>query len=253
MKKLFEDKKTYAETLKINHGNVTIFTDTRDFHTPKESNYRPYPHQPFKDLPAKFFIEKMKIQNLNITYSEYNPETDLVGNVDFSHVNGTFSNLTNDTIPLSKNPHCLVSLKAKLMNKADMHLKFNFNVASSNGDFTTSGKVLNMRRDCVNHVIKSLAMAKADDVFVQEFSFNMKGDKYGLNGTSTLIYRDLKVSFFKNKDEDKTLKKRKFLSFFANTFAVKDSNPIRKKPLRIATIKYRRIPKKRFFIPYGRD
>lgn len=248
MKKLFEDKKIYADVLKIDKGNVTVFTDTRDFHRPKKANYRPFPHQSFKDLIAKFFIKQMKLRNFDITYSEYNPETDLVGNVKFSHVNGTFSNLTNDTLPLADNPHCLVFLKAKLMNKADMYLKFNFNVAAPNGDFTCSGKVYNMRMDCVNHVVKSLAMAKADDGFVNEFSFKIKGDKYGLIGSSILVYKDLKVSFFKNKnDSDKTLKKRGFLSFIANTFVIKDSNPTRKKPLRVAQINYRRVPDKAFF------
>ena len=247
MKKLFEDKKIYADVLRINQGNVTVFTDTRDFHTPKKGNYRPFPHQSFKNLPAKFYIKQMKLRNFNITYSEYNPETDLVGNVKFNHVTGTFSNLTNDTIPLTENPHCLVFLKAKLMNKADMYLKFNFNVAAPKGDFTSSGKVYNMRMDCVNHVIKSLAMAKADDGFVNEFSFIVKGNKYGLNGSSTLIYKDLKVSFFKTKNDDKVLKKRNFLSFIANTFVIKDSNPTRKKPLRVAVINYRRVPEKAFF------
>lgn len=247
MKKLFEEKKIYADVLKINQGNVTVFTDTRDFHTSKKANYRPFPHQSFKDLPAKFCIKQMKLRNFNITYSEYNPETNLVGNVNFNHVNGTFSNLTNDTVPLTKNPHCLVFLKAKLMNKADMYLKFNFNIAAPKGDFTCSGKVYNMRMDCVNHVIKSLAMAKAEEGFVNEFSFNMKGNKFGLNGSSILIYKDLKVSFYKNKEVDKTLKKRKFLSFIANTFVVKDSNPTRKKPIRVSVINYRRVPEKAFF------
>lgn len=247
MKKLFEDKKIYADVLKINQGNVTIFTDTRDFHTAKKADYRPFPHQSFKDMSAKFYVKQMKLRNFNITYSEYNPETDLVGNVKFNHIIGTFSNLTNDTIPLSENPHCLVSLKAKLMNKADMYLKFNFNVAAPKGDFTCSGKVYNMRMDCVNHVIKSLAMAKAEEGFVNEFSFDMKGNKFGLNGSSILMYKDLKVSFFKNKDDDKVLKKRKFLSFIANTFVVKDSNPTRKKPVRVAQINYRRVPEKAFF------
>ena len=246
MQKLFEDKKIYADVLKINQGNITVFTDTRDFGTSKKANYRPFPHESFRGLTAKFFIKKMKMKNFNITYSEYNPETDLVGNVKFGHITGTFSNITNDTLPLAKNPHCLVFLKAKLMNKADMYLKFNFNIAAPKGDFTCSGKVYNMRMDCVNHVIKSLAMAKADEGFVNEFAFDMKGNKFGLNGTSTLMYQDLKVSFFKNKEEDKTLKKRKFLSFIAN-MVVKNSNPTRKKPVRVAIINYRRVPEKAFF------
>jgi hypothetical protein len=247
LKKLFEDKKIYAETLTIQQGDISVFTDTRDFKTSPKAVYPPYPHEAFKDLSVKFKVEKANLRNFNITYSEYNPETNLVGNVYFKHVKGSLLNLTNDTLPLLNNPHCLLSLRAKLMNKADMFIKINFNVAAPKGDFTVSGKVLKMNIVTLNQVIESLTKAKAESGFVEAFSFKMKGNKYGLKGFSTLIYKDLKITILKKTTDNKILKERKFLSFVANTFVVKNSNPIRKKPIRIAAINYKRLPRKAFF------
>ena len=247
LRKLFEDKKIYAERLNISKGNVWVFSDTRPYKGVKKVSYRPYPHQSFKDWAAKFMIEKLNLKNFDITYSEYNPETNLVGNVYFTQINGSFTNLTNDTLTLAKDSHCLLFLKAKLMNKGNMSLKFNFDIAAPNGDFTCSGKVVDLKMSELNHVIKSLAMAKAEDGFVEQFSFNMKGNKYGLNGSSTLIYKDLNVTFLKNTKKDKSLKNRKFFSFIANAFVIKNSNPIRNKPIRISKINYRRVPLKPFF------
>jgi hypothetical protein len=74
----------------------------------------------------------------------------------------------------------------------------------------------------------------------------MKGNKFGISGKSILEYKNLKVTIFKNK-ENKPMKERKFLSFLANTFVVKDANPAGKKPIRVGVINYRRLPEKPFF------
>lgn len=247
LQKLFVEKKIYAHTLKVNHGKVNVFTDTRIFNSPRKANYRPYPHQAFAALSVKFLIDTLLLKNFNITYSEYNPETQLVGNVKFRQVHGSFMNLTNDTIPLQRNPHCLLFLRAKLMNKADMFLKFNFNLASSKAAFSASGAVANMNANVVNQVLEALVMAKAETGFIEKFFFKMQGDKFGLKGSAVMIYRDLSVMIFKNPKEHGAFKKRKVLSFIANSFIIKHSNPIRKKPIRVAQINYKRVPEKAFF------
>jgi hypothetical protein len=246
MQKLFEDKKIYADLLKISEGKLTVFTDTRNFKKPKKANYRPFPHRVFKNLPVKFAITQFKLRNFRLLYSEYNPETKMVGNVKFEKINGVFSNLTNDTIPLKRNPICSAVLTSKFMNHADMWVKFNFNIASKNEDFTCEGSVKRVPMPMLNPVLRSLTMAKVDDGFVERFYFNMKGNKFGVNGKSILEYKNLKVTIFKNK-KDKPMKERKFLSFLANTFVVKDANPADKKPIRVGMINYKRLPEKPFF------
>jgi hypothetical protein len=246
IKKLFEEKKIYAESLQINQGNVTVFTDTRTFNVPPKSPYRPFPHEAFKDWNLKFMIDTVKMRNFNITYSEYNPDTKSVGNVIFKQVTGNIKNLTNDTIPLKTNPNCLVNFNGYLMNKAAITLNFNFDMLAPKGDFLFHGNVKRMEIAHLNQVTASLGFAKAEKGILNEFTCNLKGDRYALKGSATMLYEDLNITILK-KGEETGLKKRKLLSFFANTFVIKDSNPIGKAPVRISTIQYERIPTKPFF------
>jgi hypothetical protein len=104
-----------------------------------------------------------------------------------------------------------------------------------------------MNANVVNQVLEALVMAKAETGFIEKFFFKMQGDKFGLKGSAVMIYRDLSVMIFKNPKEHGVFKKRKVLSFIANSFIIKHSNPIRKKPIRVAQIKYKRVPEKAFF------
>ena len=246
IEKLFEEKKIYAKNLNINHGKVTIFTDTRTFNVPPKAPYRPFPHEAFKNWHLKFMIDTIKMRDFDITYSEYNPDTKSVGNVLFKKVVGNILNFTNDTITLKNNSHCLVLLKGSLMNKAPIKLHFNFDLLAPKGDFLFTGSVTKMHLPDLNQVTESLGFAKAEKGFLTDYTCHIKGDRYALNGSATMLYQDLNITILK-KGEEKGLKKRKLLSFFANAFVIKDSNPIGKQPVRVATIKYQRIPTKPFF------
>jgi len=247
LQKLFFEKKLYAHSLQINSGMINVFTDTRIFNTPPKSNFRPFPPKAFKDLAFKMCIDTVNLRKFSITYSEYNPETKMVGNVKFRRVFGSILNCTNDTLPLSQKPICVLSVKAKLMNQADMFLNFSFDLNAKNEDFTCQGGVINMQAKAVNQVLKSLVMAEIKEGFVEKFSFNMKGNKFGLRGSSTMIYNGLEVDIYKQLNKAGIFKKRKFLSFIANQFVIKNSNPIPKKPIRVAKINYMRVPSKAFF------
>ncbi len=247
LQKLFFEKKLYAHSLQINSGMINVFTDTRIFNTPPKSNFRPFPPKAFKDLAFKMCIDTVNLKKFSITYSEYNPETKMVGNVKFRKIFGSILNCTNDTLPLALNPISVLSVKAKLMNQADMFLKFNFDLNAKNEDFTCQGGVVNMQAKVVNQVLKSLEMAEIKEGFVQKFSFNMKGNQFGLKGTSTMFYSNLEVNIYKQSKETGTFKKRKLLTFIANQFMINNSNPIPKKPVRIAKINYKREPSKAFF------
>jgi hypothetical protein len=98
----------------------------------------------------------------------------------------------------------------------------------------------------LNQVTSSLGFARAEKGTLNEFTCNLKGDKYGLKGSATMLYQDLNITLLKKGDEP-GLKKRKLLSFFANEFVIKDSNPIGKQPVRVTPIQYERIPTKPFF------
>ena len=246
IEKLFKDKKIYADKLQINEGKLSVFTDTRIFNVPPKAPYRPFPHEAFRDWNLKFMIDDVKMKNFNIIYSEYNPETKSVGNVIFKKVTGNIKNFTNDTLTLKNNPNCQVIFNGYLMNKAAITLKFDFDMMAPKSDFVFIGNVKKMEIPHLNQVTSSLGFARAEKGTLNEFTCNLKGDKYGLKGSATMLYQDLNITILKKGDEP-GLKKRKLLSFFANEFVIKDGNPLGKQPVRVSNIQYERIPTKPFF------
>jgi hypothetical protein len=247
LQKLFFEKKLYADNLQIDSGFIHVFTDTRPFKTLPKANFRPFPPKSFKNLAFKMCIDTVTLKQFNITYSEYNPETKLVGNVKFRQVEGNIFHCTNDTIPLAQNSNCIFSLKAKLMNKADIFLTFNFDLNTPNEDFLCKGRVVKMQANAVNQVLKSLVMSEIKTGYIKEFSFDLKGNKFKIKGSAKMLYNDLDVMIYRQLEKTGAFKKRKFLSFIANSFMIKNSNPIRNKPVRIAKIDYKRVPNKAFF------
>jgi hypothetical protein len=231
----------------ISQGKLQVFSDGRPFKANEKVNYRPLPQEAFRKMDLKFMIDTVHINQLKIIYSEYNPETDLVGHVDFNKIKGLALNLTNDTIPLQKNPHCVFHLNTEFMNKTPVAINFDFNIASLNGEFKSDGKVAKMSAVDLNQVTNALAMAKAEDGFLDSFSFTMSGNTQGIKGSVKMLYHDLKVILLDDKNQDKVLKKKRIKSMIANNFAIKNANPLRNKPIRVVAINYQRNPTKGFF------
>ena len=247
LEKLFEQKKIYAQHLWIPQGKLQVFADTRPFKESIKATYKLLPQEAFRKMDLKFMVDTVHINQVKIVYSEYNPETDLVGHVYFSKVKGIALNLTNDTIPLQKNPHCLFHLKTEFMNKTSVDINFDFNIASLNGAFKSDGRVAKMSAIDINQVTNALAMAKAEGGLLDSFSFTMSGNRQGIKGSVKMLYHDLKVIMLDDKNKDKVLKKKRIKSMIANSFVIKNGNPTRNQPIRVVAIDYRRKPAKGFF------
>lgn len=247
IEKLLEEKKIYAKELSIDKGKVNIFSDERPFKRPPRINYRLYPHQAFSQLNLKFNIQQIKLQQVNITFSQYNPETRLTGFLYFNNINGKIKNVTNDTIPLQQNPICEAYLSTRFMKKNPVNLTFNFNLKDQKGAFRCKGEVSPMPLSDLNQITNALAKAKVDSGILDSFSFNLQGDKFGLRGPVTFLYHDLKVSLFKEQENTKVMKIKRLLSFFANKSVLKRSNPLRNKPAKTVAVNFQRNPQKGFF------
>ncbi|GGD67817.1 hypothetical protein GCM10011514_34900 [Emticicia aquatilis] len=250
LEKLLDEKKIYAKELSIDKGRLNVFSDERPFIRPAKINYRLYPHQAFAQLNLKFNIQKISLQQINITFSQYNPETRLTGYLYFNNIKGKLLNVTNDTLPLQQNPICEAYLSTRFMKKNPVNLTFNFNLKDPKGAFRCKGEVSPMPLSDLNQVTNALAKAKVDSGILDSFSFNLQGDKYGLRGPVTFLYHDLKVSLMKEQEKTKVMKIKKLLSFFANKSVLKSSNPIRNKPVKTVAVNFQRNPKKGFFTTF---
>ena len=244
------DKKLMAHHAKIQRGNIDVFGDNT--YPSVGSKMGKYPQQLFRKLPFKMKLDTVRLENFLISYAEYNPETENNGGVNFKLVRGDLVNLTNDTLPLAKNPLCEARIESLFMGVAPLSTHFIFNIASKKGEFSVEGSLGEIDLRHINPVTVSLARTKIESGKVKSFKFVMKGDEYGVRGRGTLIYHDLKTIFLK-EDKEGNIKKRKLVTGLADIMFIQDHNPWPNEPIRIGEIEYTRDPKKSYFATLWRS
>ncbi|WP_428658076.1 hypothetical protein [Runella sp.] len=244
------DKKLVAHRAHIQRGGIDIFGDGT--YPAVASKVGKYPQQLFRNLNFKMKLDTVRVENFLISYSEYNPDTEGRGGVNFKLVKGDLFNVTNDTLPLAKNPICEARIESLFMGVAPLSTHFTFNIASKKGDFTCEGSLGAIDLKRINEVTEPLALTKIESGKVKSFKFIMKGDEYGVRGRGTLIYHDLKTVFLK-QDDDGNVKKRKLITGLADAIFIQDHNPWPNEPTRIGEIEYTRDPKKSYFATLWRS
>ncbi len=244
------EKKLIADQAIIKRGNIDIFGDGT--YPARGSKVGKYPQQQFRRLPFKMKLDTVQVENFLISYSEFNPDTEASGGVNFNLTHGKLYNLTNDTLALLQNPICEAHIQSEFMGVAPLNTLFKFNIASPRGTFSCDGELGEIDLKRLNPVTQPLALTKIESGVVRSFKFSMKGDEYGVKGQGTLLYNDLKTSILKI-DEEGNLSKRKLITGIADVIFIQDNNPSPNSPIRSGAIDYTRDPKKSYFATLWRS
>ena len=182
-----------------------------------------FPHIAIKKLDLPLTIDSMQIRNFDIYYKELNPNSGKSGTAFFTKLYGTFHNITNDSIQLRKDPWCRSSFQTNFLGNAKLLVDINMNMADQDGEFNYKGSLGSGKSKVYNELLEPLAMVKIEDGSIRKISFDVNANRYGSSAKVLMLYDNLKVSVL-GKD-GKVLKKKGLLSFLANSFLVKNSNP----------------------------
>ena len=244
--KLNQEGSLHAQSLTLGPAKVGVFM-SRELPPPAIDKGKNYPHLALQRFPVQLHIDTVKINNIHVAYTEYNPITQKRGTVDLENLKGTILNVTNDSLQLTKNNHAIANLSTRIIKAAHINIYLNLNLTSKNGAFSYSGKIGPMNMTALNPVSQSLGLVKIEQGKVQKADFNIKGNLQGSSGTMRFYYTDLKVALLKQGEEGEKTKKKGFLSFLANTIVIKDNNPSKGEAVRVAEINFQRTPAASFF------
>lgn len=243
---LSQEERLHAQSVSLSSARVGIFMN-REFPPPPIDKGRNYPHMVLKRLSLSLHIDTLKLKNIHVAYTEFNPITQERGTIDLEQLQGTVLNVTNDSLQLRKKSHAIANLSTRIIKAAQLNVKIDFNLLSKNGAFTYSGNIGPMDMKALNPLSKSLGLVKIDQGTVQKADFNIRGNLQGSSGTMRFYYKDLKVTLLKEDDEGGPAKKKGLLSFLANTIVIIDANPSKNEAVRTANIKFERTPAASFF------
>ena len=241
------DQKLHAKSLRIGPANVEVFMSRESPPPPGFDKGRNYPHMALKRLNMPTQIDTVKLRNINVKYSEFNPASKKTGSVDFKALTGNILNVTNDSLQLRKKNHALADLNALLMGTGKLNVKIDFNLTDNNGAFTYSGNLGKFDMKNLNPLSKSLGLVEIESGNIQHVDFKANGNLRSASGSMNMLYTDLKVKLLSDNIDGEGTKEKGFLSFLANAILVKNGNPQKGEAPRTASMANTRINSASFF------
>ncbi|WP_316802313.1 hypothetical protein [Pedobacter nototheniae] len=244
---LSSDQKIYAKSLKIGPAKVEVFM-SREFPPPHGLDKgKNFPHMALKRLNIQTLIDTVKIRNIDLKYSEYNPASKKTGSVQFNRLTGNILNVTNDSTQLTKNNHAVADLNSLLMGSGKLNVKIDFNLTAENGAFNYSGRLGSFNFKQLNPLSVALGLVEIESGQVQHIDFKANGNLRSATGSMNMLYTNLKVKLLSDNIDGTGTKEKGLLSFLANSILVKDQNPAKGEAPRTATMTNTRINSASFF------
>lgn len=216
---LITQKRLEAETLTLQPA-IRIFNDRTVTPSP-ENKVGKYPHQLLQTVKFPVNIKKMIVNNGTVLYKERGMLSRQTGIVSFKNINATITNITNIKELVAQNNLLELNATARFMNISNVTTNWKLRLNDPNGIFNVSGNFGPFNAVSLNPVTEPLGMVTIKKGTVNKLSFNLDGNNYKAQGTSTILYDNLKISILKR---DQEIERAGVRSFLANVF-IKDSNP----------------------------
>ncbi|MEH6304114.1 hypothetical protein RYH73_00605 [Olivibacter sp. CPCC 100613] len=244
--KLLKQQKLYAGEVVLGKSRVEIYQNTAYPKKKAEAKIGKYPHQEFRKLAFPIKVDTLTLNELMITYLEYNQKSNQIGKVSFNNTQGTFHNVTNDSSALVNNPYMTADIHSKFMNNGKLHINFGFNMLDKLGTFTYKGSLTAMNAKALNPLTKPLAMVEVSSGYFDRLHFNVKADEYKAVGRVDFFYRNLAVQIIV-KESNGAKQKNGMVSILTNKFLINDSNPDANEKFHPGPIHYKRPLTASFF------
>ncbi|TCK82769.1 AsmA family protein [Albibacterium bauzanense] len=185
-----------------------------------------FPNIAIKRLKIPLVLDTMYVKNFDVYYKELSRQSEKAGTAFFTNIYGTLHNVTNDTLQWKKDPWCRTTFQTNFLGKTKLMVDINLNMEDKDGEFNYKGSLAKSDAKLYNELLVPMAMARIEEGTIQEVTFNVNANSYGSTAHVQLLYDNLKVNLL-GKDGN-VLKKKGFLSFLANSFIIKNSNPRKK-------------------------
>lgn len=244
----FYDERTFhAKKITIGPARIAIFLNREMPPPPNLDKGRNFPHLALRRLGLQTIVDTLKIDNIDLAYTEYNPISQQKGTIYFQNLQGKIFHVTNDSLSVVKNNHAVANLSGLVMKKSRIDIRIDFSLTDPNGAFHYSGAVAPMNLTDLNPISKPLGLIEIESGKMQKVDFDIHGNTRGSKGKIHFYYTDLKVQLLKEGEDGAPQKKKGLLSFLANNLLIEDANPSKGEAPRTANVIFERSPAASFF------
>ncbi|HSU27196.1 MAG TPA: hypothetical protein VLJ68_02365 [Chitinophagaceae bacterium] len=235
----------WAESLDIKTTSVKLYRDIGLPRMPDKIAALNISEQ-LMQIPLPIMFKTATFPNLSISYRERNDKTRQVGDVRFDNSSLAIQNLTNMPSELASNNICRIDASTTAVNLIPVRLALVLPLGSVDGRFFIEGRTaagLDLVR--LNDMLGPMGLTRIKSGHMNSLHFKFNGNNSGLNGSVTGLYDNLKIDFLE-VGEDHKINKRHFGSLLRGFF-IKDDNPHKKDPVRVAQVNYPRDKSRSFY------
>jgi len=235
-----------AREMKINNGFLAVFNNNSlpEQNLPKVGKF---PHQLLQTVKAPLTIQKLILDNINISYAEYDRDSQERGVITFDNTSGTISNVTNAKTVKEKNPYMFARMHTRLMGEGKLDVNFRFDLNASNGTFAYAGLLKDMDGRALNKITRPLGMIQIRSGYINALDFRVQANDQQAEGKLNFRYERLGVNLLERDADKDHLVKKGWLSFLANNLILNTSNPDANGKFVSARINYTKVPSSTFF------
>ena len=186
---------------------------------------RKFPQQiPFA-IALPLTINKIKVINSEINYSELLPQNNLQWHVSFNKLKGEINNFTNEKKEINQNKLLKIDFDFLLNNEAKTNLSLGLFYADNKRSFYCNGEMGAYNLAKLNAILKPLTKIEIANCKLKKLQIKLKGDEMGVNANISMKYKNLRVKVLAIDSRDNQLKQQKLYSFLANVMLLSNDNP----------------------------
>lgn len=223
MRKYVSDGVLELGHLRVDSTRMHVFRD-KDIPFPVDQ-IRFMPRQMISNIGIPLTINSVQVDDLNVTYEEHAAGENTAGSIDFTNLDVSIRNLTNDTLAIARDSIMFVEASANLMDRAPINLQMEYNLNSIENDHVFVGTVGGMDLTSLNKMLEPTVNVQIKSGQLNKLEMSVAGNDHYSIGTMTMLYNDLHIrAINKKRDQPKGMGPA-FITFFANTFVINRNNP----------------------------
>lgn len=204
--------------------NQLELIDYRDKRLPAPENHFPgMPQDMLRKVIRPFLIDSMVVSSSLFSYEEQVPYAIQPGKINFSQALISASNITNAEEYISE--PMLINASMLLMDTTKLTGQLSFALDDTLNSFHVSAQLESIYMPLLNPVLENLAFLSIKEGMCNSISMDFHGNKHYALGSMLFKYKDFKIGLIDKKKLHPDAKTN-LLSFLANTFVVRRSNPV---------------------------
>ncbi|NCA85037.1 MAG: hypothetical protein EOM83_05605 [Clostridia bacterium] len=240
----------FDNTLHIGTAELTALRgdDYRSKAYPLHENHFPkMPVTALHDMKINLLVENFIAGNSMFTYREYVPPARQPGSIFLNDISVTARNITNMPELIAHDSIMRVYATALLMNEGKLILNLDFNLKSDNDLWSATGVINSFDLTLLNPLLEHIAFVRIRQGYNEMVNFHFDADNELATGEMKFRYNNLQIRLINKETFTDEGFEESLISFIANTFVVRRSNPLKLFSFRNGEMYFRRDINRSFF------